>query len=131
MKKIVIDLDNTITLGNTNDYENVLPNMPVIEQIRACKTLGYEIVIHTARNMRTYQGEVGKINKHTLPIILQWLEKNDIPFDEVIVGKPWCGHEGFYVDDRAIRPTEFAKLSEESIQALLKKEKEEIAELCS
>ena len=28
-------------------------------------------------------------------------------YDEVIYGKPWPGPEGFYIDDRAIRPKEF------------------------
>jgi len=76
----------------------------------------------TSRNMRTYEGNIGKINKHTLPTILEWLEKYNVPFDEVVVGKPWCGHEGFYVDDKSIRPSEFNALSYEEIQDLLEKE---------
>ncbi|EGR0135488.1 capsular biosynthesis protein, partial [Vibrio parahaemolyticus] len=40
----------------------------------------------------------------------------------VLVGKPWCGHEGFYIDDRAIRPSEFARLNIEEIYELLKEE---------
>lgn len=131
MKKIIIDLDNTITLGNTQDYANVLPNLPVIEQLIHYKNLGFEIVIHTARNMRTYEANVGKINVHTLPVILTWLEKHNVPFDEILVGKPWCGHEGFYIDDRAVRPSEFARLSLDEIQALLQNEKQEISNLCS
>jgi capsule biosynthesis phosphatase len=72
--------------------------------------------------MRTYNGNVGLINVNTLPIILEWLEKHDVPYDEIIVGKPWCGHEGFYVDDKAIRPSEFNTLSYDEIQTLLAKE---------
>jgi len=72
--------------------------------------------------MRTYNGSVGLINVNTLPIILEWLEKHDVPYDEIIVGKPWCGHEGFYVDDKAIRPSEFNTLSYDEIQTLLAKE---------
>ncbi|HAN2428273.1 TPA: capsular biosynthesis protein, partial [Escherichia coli] len=54
----------------------------------------------------------------TLPIIVEWLEKNNVPYDEIYVGKPWCGHEGFYVDDKAIRPNEFVNLSYNEIKKL-------------
>ena len=74
--------------------------------------------------MRTYEGNVGKINIHTLPVIIQWLEQHEVPYDEIIVGKPWCGHEGFYIDDRAVRPSEFAELDFEGINQLLEKEAE-------
>ena len=53
------------------------------------------------------QGQIGKINANTLPLILDWLAQHEIPYDEIHVGKPWCGTEGFYVDDKAVRPSEF------------------------
>ncbi|WP_166372299.1 capsular biosynthesis protein [Psychromonas sp. SA13A] len=123
MKKLIVDLDGTITKADTNDYINVSPNLAVIKQLRHYKELGYSITIHTARNMRTYKGNVGKINIFTLPIITAWLEKHQVPFDEILVGKPWCGHDGFYIDDRAIRPSEFSALSIDEIEELLAKEK--------
>jgi capsule biosynthesis phosphatase len=123
MKKLIVDLDGTITQANTNDYKNVLPNFELIKSLKKYKKLGFTIVISTARNMRTYEGNVGKINIHTLPIITEWLEKHEVPYDEILVGKPWCGHEGFYIDDRAIRPSEFNSMSFEDIIALIDKEK--------
>ncbi len=122
MKNLIIDLDNTLTIGETSDYKNVKPNLESIETLKGYKSKGFNITILTSRNMRTYEGNIGKINKHTLPIILKWLEKHNVPFDEVIVGKPWCGHDGFYVDDKSIRPSEFNALSYEEIQDLLEKE---------
>ncbi len=123
MKKIIIDLDGTITQANTSDYKNVLPRKDVIEQLRSYKSQGFNIVISTARNMRTYEGNVGKINVHTLPVIVKWLEKHAVPYDEILVGKPWCGYEGFYIDDRSIRPSEFSSMTLEEINKLLEKEK--------
>lgn len=122
MKKLIVDLDGTITTADTTDYSQVSPNKEVIARLREYQSLGFSITIFTARNMRTYQGNVGKINIHTLPIITDWLDKHQVPYDEILVGKPWCGHEGFYVDDRAVRPSEFASLSLEEIHDLLKKE---------
>ena len=118
-----MDLDSTITLGDTSDYRNVSPNIEVIQKLISYKEEGFTITIFTARNMRTYEGNVGLINVHTLPIITEWLAKHSVPYDEIIVGKPWCGKEGFYIDDRAVRPSEFASMSFEEITELLDKEK--------
>lgn len=118
--KIIIDLDHTITAPITGQsYDDVSPNVAVVARLRAYKAQGFGIVIHTARNMRTHAGNIGRINVDTLPRILKWLVDNDIPHDEVIVGKPWCGHGGFYVDDKSIRPNEFANLDLDQIYALV------------
>lgn len=122
MKRLIVDLDGTITNGDTSDYLHVSPNLAVIDRLREYQALGFNITISTARNMRTYDGNVGKINIHTLPIITEWLAKHQVPYDEILVGKPWCGKEGFYIDDRAVRPSEFATLSLDEINDLLEKE---------
>lgn len=120
MKRLIMDLDDTLTLTDASkSYSEKKPNIEVVEKLREYKQAGFEIVIQTARNVRTYNGNVGKINANTLPIIIDWLRKHDIPFDEIYVGKPWCGTEGFYVDDKAIRPDEFLKYSSEEIRKLL------------
>ena len=67
--------------------------------------------------MRSHNN-IGKITAKTLPIIFKWLE-NNVPFDEIYVGKPWCGNEGFYVDDKAIRPEEFVEKTYAEITKLI------------
>lgn len=57
--------------------------------------------------MKSYGGNLGVINAKTAPVLLEWLRKWDIPYDEIIYGKPWPGQNGFYVDDRTVRPDEF------------------------
>jgi len=122
VKKIVIDLDGTITEKETSNYKDVKPNAKVVAQLRKYKDEGFEITILTSRNMRTYDGQIGKINIHTLPVILDWLKAHEVPFDEVVVGKPWCGFDGFYVDDKTVRPSEFAALSYDEVVTLLNSE---------
>lgn len=122
MKKLVVDLDGTITLSDTSDYQNATPNKELIKKLTEYKKNGFTIVISTARNMRTFEGNIGKINIHTLPIITEWMDRHNVPYDEIIVGKPWCGFEGFYIDDKAIRPSEFTAMSYDEIQALLTRE---------
>lgn len=123
MKRLVFDLDGTLTHDDPAvGYADRRPNAAVVEQLRAYRAQGFEIVICSARNMRTFEGQIGKINAHTLPLILEWLARHDIPYDEIHVGKPWCGEDGFYVDDRAIRPSEFTSLTQDEIRALLARE---------
>lgn len=123
MKRLIVDLDDTICSTKNGDYQNSTPDKQLIEKLHQYKRDGFEIVINTSRNVRTYSGNVGKINANTLPIIIDWLEKNNVPYDEIYVGKPWCGYEGFYIDDKAIRPSEFKSMSYEQIIDLLGKEK--------
>jgi capsule biosynthesis phosphatase len=115
MKRLIIDLDNTLCTTDNGDYSNSSPVLDVVEKIRVYKSQGFEIVISTSRNMRTYEGCIGKINANTLPIIISWLDRHEVPYDEIYVGKPWCGNNGFYIDDRAVRPSEFVSLSYEEI----------------
>ncbi|MCF1428880.1 MAG: HAD hydrolase family protein [Shewanella sp.] len=123
MKRLIVDLDGTLTQADANDYSEVSPRLDIIAKLREYQQQGFEIVISTARNMRTFEGNVGKINIHTLPIITAWLDKHQVPYDEILVGKPWCGHEGFYIDDRAVRPSEFARLSQAQIEQLIAEDK--------
>jgi capsule biosynthesis phosphatase len=127
MKRLVFDLDGTLTHDDPSvGYAERRPNAAVVDQLRAYRAQGFEVVICSARNMRTYDGQIGRINAHTLPVILDWLARHDIPYDELHVGKPWCGTGGFYVDDKAIRPSEFTRFSYDEIQALLAKEAAQI-----
>ena len=126
MKRLVVDLDDTISITKEGDYVNSRPVIPLIKKLREYRSQGFEIIIQSSRNMRTYDANIGKINIYTLPNIISWLQKYDVPFDEVYVGKPWCGFEGFYIDDKSIRPAEFINLSYEQIQDLLNKDKPNI-----
>ena len=119
IKKLVIDLDDTICKTINGDYLNSLPNEDVISKICEYKKIGFEIIIFTSRNMRSYKGNIGLINANTIPLIIKWLDKHKVPYDEIIVGKPWPSFGGFYVDDKAIRPDEFVKLSYKEIQNLI------------
>ncbi len=120
MKRLIIDVDDTICMTEDGDYKNSKPKTDVINKIKEYKNRGFEIVLYSSRNMRTFGGNTGKITIHTVPVLLEWLKQNEVPFDELYVGKPWCGTEGFYVDDKAIRPDEFATLSYDEIKKLLK-----------
>lgn len=120
MKRLVIDIDDTLCKTTDGKYSKSEVILSIRDQLVSYRNSGFEIVLYTSRNMRTYASNLGKINANTLPTLVTWLNENDIPYDEIYVGKPWCGHEGFYVDDKAVRPDEFAILSYDEIQDLLR-----------
>ena len=119
-KVIVFDLDGTLCYDKGDkSYLDVEPKEDVVKKLREYKAEGFYIIINTSRNMRTYNRNIGLINANTLKTIHQWLEKNNIPFDEIYIGRPWCGRGGFYVDDRTINPDEFVSKSYQDIRKSL------------
>jgi len=118
---IVVDLDGTLTHEKGAEaYQDVDPRLDVIERLKSYANSGFRIAIFTSRNMRTHGNSIGVINAKTIPTIIDWLSKHDVPYDELHVGKPWCGPLGFYVDDKAIRPSEFLQFDSEEIRRILR-----------
>lgn len=122
-RRIVIDIDGVLAKKDSDkDYSERDVDEDVLSTLREYRDRGFYIILNTARNMRTHEGRIGKINAETAPVLLEWLDEHDVPYDEIHYGKPWCGHEGFYVDDKAIRPSEFENLSHEEIRELVEEE---------
>ncbi len=121
-KAIVIDMDGTLCKikKENQDYINVKPNEKVVQIFREYIVRGFYIIVVSSRNMRTFEGNIGKLNAVTLKTIFKWLDKHKIAYDEVHVGRPWCGFNGFYVDDKTIRPDEFINLSLDEIKKTIK-----------
>jgi capsule biosynthesis phosphatase len=120
---LVFDIDGTICLTkkNTNNYLEISPNNEIVSKLINYKKNGFYIILYTSRNMRTFQGNIGQINAKTAKDLFDWLHSHNIPYDEIHFGKPWCGYNGFYIDDRAIRPSEFIKYSFEELNELINK----------
>nr|WP_298678530.1 hypothetical protein [uncultured Treponema sp.] len=113
----VLDIDGTICPIKKKEerYEDLVPYHSVVEKIKQYHASGAKIILYTSRNMNSYNGNLGLINTHTAPLVLEWLKKWNIPYDEIVYGKVWPGHHGFYVDDRTIRPDEFIKYTPEEL----------------
>ena len=124
-KVVVIDVDGTLADRCESDqsYADVGALPGVVQKVRSLKKQGYWIILYTSRNMRTYEGNIGQIMCRTAPVLVEWLARHEIPYDELHFGKPWCGHDGYYVDDRAIRPREFVTLEREEIESLLRRDR--------
>lgn len=112
MARICLDLDGVIAElkrpGQT--YADVPPVAGAPEKIRALKAAGHTIIIQTARHMKTCQGNAGlaaaRIGRQTL----DWLERHQIPYDEIYFGKPWAQ---IYIDDNALRFTSWQEIADD------------------
>ena len=119
----VFDIDGTICPIKKKEerYEDLVPYKEIVDKIRYYKDNGAKIVLYTSRNMNSYNGNIGLINKNTAVVLHEWLEKWDIPYDEIVFGKVWPGHKGFYVDDRTVRPDEFLNNTPEELEEICRK----------
>ena len=117
---IVVDIDGTLAIADgSGEYTSAIVCVDMRKKLLELKSQGYWVILYTSRNMRTHAGNIGLILKHTAPVLIEWLEVNKIPYDELHFGKPWCGHDGFYVDDRAVRPREFVTKSIDELKILV------------
>jgi len=113
LKTIVVDLDDTICFPNHSyddterKYELASPNLNMIEALHRAKAKDYRIVVYTARRMLTHHGDLQKIEEDAGEATRKWLNKYNVPCDELIFGKPYAE---YYVDDKALRPDEFVRL---------------------
>jgi capsule biosynthesis phosphatase len=120
-KGIVVDIDGTLcpVKADGQQYSDLIPSAEVVQRLREYREAGFYIILFTSRQMRTFDGNIGLIMAQTAPTTIEWLKRHSVPYDEIHFGKPWPGCEGFYVDDRAIRPSEFLKHTYEQIQEII------------
>jgi capsule biosynthesis phosphatase len=101
--RICFDLDNTLVSypDVQGDYATVKPNTKTIRICQYLKSLGYHIIIYTARRMKTHHGNIGACIADIGPITIETLNKFNIPYDEIHFGKPYAD---FYIDDLGLDP---------------------------
>lgn len=100
--RLCFDLDGVLChLKNDGQtYADVEPMPGAVEKIRSLRAAGHQIVIATARHMKSCDHSVGMVVARQGLITLQWLEKHGFEYDEIWFGKPHCD---IYIDDNAYR----------------------------
>ncbi len=113
--KIAIDLDGTICPVRRPDqsYADLEPLPGAVDRIRELRAAGHYVVILTARNMETCGSNVGRVMRNVGKITLDWLEKYGVEYDEIYFGKP---NVEVYIDDRAVRFSNWAGVTEELLK---------------
>lgn len=92
VSSICFDFDNTIS---EEGYDKE-PIWAIIKSMKKLTKKGVKIIIYTSR--------------HDKKKTLKWLKRYKVPYNKLLFGKPLAD---IYVDDRAVKPTEFLRLMEE------------------
>ena len=107
-KTLVVDIDKTICGSPIDkDYSKCIPIESVCSKLRKENDNGTYIILYTSRNVRTFKGNLGLINKYTCFILLEWLKNNNVPFDEIYFNKPWGYGNLNYIDDKFLSIEDF------------------------
>ena len=82
-KVIVVDVDGTLAAERLpgQSYSDIPPIESMREKLVDLKKAGWRIVLYSSRSMRTYQGNIGEINVHAAPVLIDWLNKHQVPHD--------------------------------------------------
>ena len=112
-KRIVIDLDDTISYTINRDFENAKPFLHVIKKINYFYSIGFEIIIQTARGQLSCNGDYKKADKKYRKQIENWLKLNDVKYHELNFNKILAQ---FYIDDKALTPSKFSKMKTEEMR---------------
>lgn len=107
----VFDLDGTICIPNhqysdtERRYAQATPNHGMINHLQGLHKFGDYIIIHTARRMLTHNGNLYEIIEDVGQVTRDWLKQYEVPYNELIFGKPYAAH--YYVDDKAMKIIDF------------------------
>ena len=108
------DLDETLCTGKP--YKLAKPLIKNIELVNRLKSSGHVIIIHTARGMSTYNGDVEEVVKHLKDLTLSQLREWNVAYDKLIFGKPSAD---IYIDDKGCNINNIVKNSETKVEDLI------------
>jgi capsule biosynthesis phosphatase len=110
-KRLVVDLDDTISFTTNRDFENARPNVPLINKINRLYDEGWEIVIQTARGSLSCATRKKANSKYGIQIVT-WLMKHNVKYTYLTFEKLLAA---YYIDDKAITPEDFIELRIEKL----------------
>jgi len=104
--RIVFDIDDTICKdGKRLGYENAIPMQATIDKINYLHDhLGARIILYTARGMGSCNGDGGKAKAKNEATLIEWLDRHQVAYDEIIFGKPLAD---LYVDEKGMSLDDF------------------------
>ena len=120
--RICFDLDGVLCKLKEpgESYADVQPIPGAVEKLHALRAAGHEIVIATARHMKTCNHSIGKVVARQGLTTLTWLEKHGFEYDEIWFGKPHCD---IYIDDNGYRFGSMNEISDDGSNLPVSSEK--------
>lgn len=111
-KRIVCDIDDTISFTLNRDWENAVPNQPVIDKINQLYDMGWEIYLVTARGSISCKSREEAKEKYGAQI-KKWLLKHGVKYHVLSFEKYLAA---YYVDDKALTPEQFVDLEVKTLK---------------
>lgn len=110
--RICFDLDGVIAQLKApgEGYLDVDPVPGAVEKMTELRSHGHYLIIHTARHMKTCEGNLGKVQAKIGKDTLEWLQMHSVPFDEIYFGKPWAQ---IYIDDNGFRFSSWENIADD------------------
>ena len=105
-KRIVVDLDDTLSVTTNRDFKNAKPLQHVINKVNEFYDNGFEVVIQTARGQLSCNGDYKKADKKYRKQIEEWLNLNGVKYSYLTFNKILAQ---FYIDDKSVTPLNFSK----------------------
>lgn len=102
-KTFVIDIDDTILTTINRDFENSIPNQPVIDKINSLYDNGWTIILFTARGAKSCNSLEAREEKYR-EVTQKWLSNHNVKYTKLLFGKE---NADFYVDDKSMSIKEF------------------------
>lgn len=106
-RNIVVDFDGTLCDFAYPDIGPIKKN--AVATLKLFKSMGFNIIISSCRTCKYYpeifaakDGILGKYSKGHLAMV-DWLEYNGVPYDEVDDGTKGKPMADYYIDDKGIR----------------------------
>jgi capsule biosynthesis phosphatase len=105
-KRIVVDIDDTISFTTNRDWENATPNIELINKLNKLYDEGWEINFVTARGSLSCKSREEAEEKFA-PGIKAWFEKHGAKYHSLSFNKILAA---YYIDDKGITPEDFTNL---------------------
>jgi len=112
-KRIVCDLDDTISHTTSRDWENAKPDLEVIAKLNELYSIGWEIYIVTARGQLSCNGDSELASGKYSNQIKTWLSKHGVQYHKLSFKKHLAT---YYIDDKNLSIDQFKGLKIETLQ---------------
>lgn len=106
-RRIIFDIDDTISRTIDRNFDNAKPIQPVIDKINRLYDEGWEIFLSTARGYLSCDGDRSKAEEKYRYQIEHWLKINGVKYHKLSFQKELAT---YYVDDKALTPEDFLNL---------------------
>jgi hypothetical protein len=106
-KRIVVDFDDTLAFHQNRNFDDALPNVPLINKLNNLYDQGWQIDIFTARGSISCASREEAFDKY-YESMWKWLDNNNVKYNELSFEKPLAA---YYIDDKGILPEDFLKVN--------------------